>query len=381
MAVRVALGQFGGPTTVLNASLTGAWAALQDAGAHVWGIVGGSRGLRAGRWVPLLEAPPSWLTTAPGAALGSGREPPNPSSTPALITNLARAGFDGLVLVGGNGTMALGAALQTAARVQGVPLAVAGVPKTIDNDLEGTDHTPGYPSAASFVASAVRDLGDDLASMAGFEDVRLIEVMGRGAGWLAGAGVLARRHPDDLPQVVLIPEVPLDLEAFTEEVARCHARDGVVLVVVAEGVRLAGQGPLGLHGLDAAGGTTVLGGAARALAEHLRQRLGLRVRAESLGFLPRCLRLAQTERDRREALLLGRVAAQALLQGRAGMMAALPPRTPGLPTLDSVLVPLVEVGGRERRLPPEMLSLGPAFTQWLGPLLEIPEHWAPGSLV
>lgn len=270
--------------------------------------------------------------------------------------------------------MALAAALQAA----GIP--AVGIPKTIDNDLAGTDHAPGYPSAAAFVAAATADLAADLRAMAGFEDVRLIEVMGRRAGWLAAASALARGGASGLPQVVLLPELPVDEEVLAEQVSAWHRRDGSVLIVVAEGV-CGGDGvPFGLQSLDAAGGTKVLGAAAARLAAGLRERLGLRVRAESLGFLPRCLTAAALPRDREESRALGAAAAEALLAGRSGVMAAIAPRSAGETGSLYTEVPLAAVAGRERPLPEGMRTLGPEFVDWLSPLTG-PAGPVPGPLL
>ncbi len=372
--MRVLLVQAGGPTTVLNASLAGALGVLRAAGCDTLGARDGARGLAAGAYLPVTGPVPAWLSASPGAALGAGRGGLDPDALGPVVRRLDADGYGGCLLFGGNGTMAMGAALAATSRSLGTSLAVVGVPKTIDNDLEGTDHTPGFPSAASFVVAAVRDMADDLEAMAGFEEVRLLEVMGRRAGWLAGAAVLARRHPEDAPHFVLIPEVPVDLDAFVGAVGLRRAQ-GPVLVVVAEGVVDTGGRALGQQPLDQSGRTVVLSGAAQQLAAALRARLGLRVRAESLGFLPRCLRSAQTARDRQEAHLLGARAAQALLAGAGGVMV-------GLAGGHAVRhVPLEAVAGRERLLPAEMRDLGREFTRWLSPLVEAPSAWPPARLI
>ena len=375
--VRVLVGQFGGPTVVLNASLYGVLDGLARPGVTVLGVRGGGQGLLAGDLTPLSGPPPTWLRTTPGAALGSGRHRPAAEDDARLAR--AAAQVDAAVLIGGNGTMALAHRL---AAVSGGRLAVVGVPKTIDNDLWGTDHAPGYPSAARFVLTAVRDLATDLWAMAGFEDVRLIEVMGRNAGWLTAAASLARRHAGDLPQIVLLPEVAVDPDALCQEVADHHRRDGSVLVIVGEGVRDRTGAPLGLQPTDATGDTQVLGGAAAELARRLRASLGLRVRAESLGFLPRCLAAATTS-DRAEAEALGRAAAQGVLAGRGGFMVGWADRTRGGTAVEGAVpieTPLTDVAGRDRPLPPELLDLGSTFRAWLSPLVCPLPVWPPDRL-
>jgi len=318
-------------------------------------VDGGPEGLLHGGW-PLLErgdlAEALWAqANEPGAVLGAGRRPWGPAETARALEVLAQEGVDVLVGIGGNGTMAL--LDELAAR----GARVVGVAKTIDNDVAGTDRAPGYRSAASFVARAFRALGADLQAMRGFEDVRVVEVMGRRAGWLVGAAVAG--DPDVL---VLPPERPVEWDGLLAEVRRRHAERGSVLLAVGEGVRDAEGHELGSMALDAQGRTRVYGRAAAVVAERIRQDLGLAVRAESLGFLPRCF--WATRDDRREARRVGRLAAAQACAGASGVMIGL--SREGEP----VAVPLREVAGRERTLPAAFLDFGPAWRAWLDPLLD-----------
>ena len=193
--VHVAIGQFGGPTTVINASLLGALETLDRSGAAVRGIVGGTHGLIEGRTIELTGRAASlqWLARTPGAALRSGRRADvSDDDVQQAVRSLHALGAGALLVIGGNGTMALGHRLATAARAAHVDLSVIGIPKTVDNDVAGVDHTPGYPSAASFVLMALRDLRLDLQAMIGFEQVRVVEVMGRGTGRLAAVAARSR---------------------------------------------------------------------------------------------------------------------------------------------------------------------------------------------
>src|SRR5690606_19168510 len=133
--------------------------------------------------------------------------------------------------------MAVTHRLAEVAAVNGYELAVIGVPKTIDNDLAGTDHAPGYGSAARFLALATRDTGRDLESMVTFDDVTILQTMGRDAGWLAAATVLGKERRDEAPHLVYVPELPFAEEQFLTEVEQVHRRLGRVFVVVAEGLR------------------------------------------------------------------------------------------------------------------------------------------------
>ncbi len=351
VAMRVAVGQFGGPTPVFNETLAGVMTACVAAGVEAWGIWGGPRGLVAGDLRPLPAPLGAAPRRGPGAHLGAGRLPWGEAQRNMALHTLEAGGIDALVLIGGNGTMALAWDL-----AQACPgLRVVGVPKTIDNDLAGTDRAPGYRSAATFTVQAAAALGHDLQAMAGFEDVRVVEVMGRRAGWLAASARVG--WPDAL---VLLPEVPWDVDRLCEEVAQRH-RSGPVLVVVAEGVRDAAGREIGRMATDAGGSRQVYGQAASVLAAALRTRLGLAVRAESLGFLPRCF--FATEADRQEAASTGARAVELLRSGVSGVMVSIG-RDGGLGE-----VPLGEVAGRDRLLPKAFRDLGRAWHDWLLPLL------------
>ncbi len=348
--MRVAIGQFGGPTPVLNATLGGVLCGCAAADTEAWGIFGGPRGLAAGDLRP-LPAGGDW-SEGPGARLGAGRLPWGPAEREGALAALRAHHIDGLVLIGGNGTMGLGQDLAEA----DPGLAVVGVPKTIDNDLAGTDRAPGYRSAATFTARACAALEVDLRAMIGFEDVRVVEVMGRRAGWLAAAAVAG--SPDAL---VLLPEVPVDPDGFRTEVAERHRRSGTALVVVAEGVRWAAGAEIGAMATDARGSRRVYGQAAGVLAAALRADLGLAVRAESLGFLPRCY--LATAADWAEAAAAGRRGAELLMAGCSGVMVSIE-RDGELTT-----VPLTTAAAGERTLPAAFHGLGQAWLDWLLPLL------------
>src|SRR5215208_6896935 len=221
--------QCGGPTAVVNASLAalvGRWQVLLPGGI----LHGGHHGLRAlitENWRRLADAGEEWLErleTSPGMALGGGRDRLADAELDAAVSVLRSRGVGALFLIGGNGTMAAGRALSQRAAASGVALRIVAVPKTIDNDIPQTDVCPGFPSAARFLVDAVRDVGADVASMRGYEDVVLIEVMGRHSGWLAAATALARSCPDDAPHLVLVPEEPFDQGRFLSAVRDQHAR-------------------------------------------------------------------------------------------------------------------------------------------------------------
>ena len=372
--MRVAIGQFGGPTAVINNSLLGALETLDDAGATVFGIVGGTTGLLQGRTMELSGLSPSlqWLALTPGSALRAGRRGDvTEADLLTAVGHLQAQRVDALLVIGGNGTMALGNRLAGIASERHYPLRVIGIPKTIDNDIVGVDHTPGYPSAVSFVRMALRDLQIDLEAMAGFEQVRVVEVMGRSAGWLAAVGI--SDHSGGERPIVLLPERPLVWDRLLSEIER-RVNDGrPVLVVVGEGVSTAGGAPLAQMQTGTQSAHVMLGGIGGQVAAVVRDQLGYGARAENLGLLQRCFARSATELDRHEARWLGREAAVAALRGEGGHMVGMAPRSwesvqPYEPSL--IQLPFGQVAGRERVLPLQQGELSPHFARWVAPLLD-----------
>ena len=385
--MRVAIGQFGGPTAVINNSLLGALETLDDAGATVFGIVGGTTGLLQGRTMELSGLSPSlqWLALTPGSALRAGRRGDvTEADLLTAVRHLQAQRVDALLVIGGNGTMALGNRLAGVASERHYPLRVIGIPKTIDNDIVGVDHTPGYPSAVSFVRMALRDLQIDLEAMAGFEQVRVVEVMGRSAGWLAAVattlgnewsmdhGGVGDERGGERP-IVLLPERPLVWDRLLSEIER-RVNDGrPVLVVVGEGVSTAGGAPLAQMQTGTQSAQVMLGGIGGQVAAVVRDQLGCGARAENLGLLQRCFARSATELDRHEARWLGCEAALAALRGEGGHMVGMAPRSwesiqPYEPSL--IQLPFGQVAGRERVLPLQQGELSPHFARWVAPLLD-----------
>ncbi len=366
MTQRIAVVQCGGPTPVFNASLYGVVSTLRRAGVEVWGVRGGGTGLVTGALAPIGPGPLDALLRLPGAALGAGRRALSADEIAEAARILHNRGIDGLVCLGGNGTMTLAQRLAETSRELGHGLGVVGVPKTVDNDLHGTDHAPGFPSAATFAAMAVEDLALDLAAMVGFEAVRVVEVMGRHSGWLAAAaGAL------HAPAIVCLPEVPLEKSALLARVEGTVRDRGSALVVVAEGVRDRTGQELGGLPVDRQGRTQVLGGAGAKVASIIRDALGVGVRSENLGLVPRCFSELATQRDRDEAEACGSAAAESLLGGARGVMIGIQ-RTTGKPGWVLRPVDLQEVAGRERPLPQAFRDLGPDWRAWIAPLLAPP---------
>jgi 6-phosphofructokinase 1 len=351
---------------VLNASLFG-FLEASVADCEVYGAVNGLQGLDEDRFVSLAPAVVERHRRAagmPGAWLGSGRWPLDEAGFDRCARNLARRGVSGLVLIGGNGTMWACLQMERAARRVGHEISVLGVPKTVDNDLAGTDHAPGFASAARYVAATVRDGGKDLESMRNFESVRVLETMGRNAGWLAMSAGFLKERPEDPPHLTYIPEHDFDRDAFLGEVEVTYRAYGYAVVVVSEGLLSRADAPLS---------SPVLGGVAPELASLVAEELGLAARGEVLGMAQRSCALAVSPVDRREARMLGREAARMLRDGRSGMMPGLARRSSSPYEVEIREVALDSVAGVERPLPEEW-TVAPGvvcegFREWLSPLV------------
>lgn len=403
----VLVGQSGGPTAAINASLAGAYEVAAGLGARVLGMRFGIEGLLAGRTVELdrhLGTPLSreLLRHTPASWLGSCRyRLPSPESDAEgvyerLFARFRQLGVGAVLYIGGNDSMDTIDKLSAYARHEGIDIPLVGVPKTIDNDLVGTDHTPGYGSAAKYVATSVRELARD-SSVYDLASVTFVEIMGRDAGWLAGAACLAGTPEAPSPDLVLLPEVPLSEDAVVGRIAELLDRQKTVVVAVSEGLRnedgrLMCEGAAQGAGLDAFGHMASLSGISRYLAGITRARLGVKTRAVELSTLQRCASHSASATDLAEASLLGGAAVRAARDGRQGVMVALE-RTGDLPyQCATTLVDVSHVANEARQVPRDWIAddgmgVTPAFEAYARPLIAgealppfvdgLPAHLAP----
>lgn len=374
--MRVVLGQTGAPTAVVNRSVAGF---LDGARAHdVLLARGGPDALVAGTFEPLADVVvPAGAEQAGGSWLGGGRRATTAADVDRIVTVLADRGVDGLCLIGGNGTMALLDAVSERARHRGVDLRVVGIPKTIDNDLHGVDHAPGFASAARYLSAVLPDIARDHRAMTSVEPVRIVETMGRSTGWLALAATLPA-DPEHPVHRVYIPEMPFDRGDFVADVEQLVKRHGRALIVVSEGVA-PGLTEMPIH--DTNHTRLLAGGVARELAGIVTGELGLSARGDVIGVVQRCASHLVSEADAREAGIVGRQAARWLTDPDA------PPGTAvmvGLERCDDgegdrsyevthPAVALREVGGRTRTVPERWRTPDPrdlhSFHAWLSPLV------------
>ena len=361
----VLVGQSGGPTAAINSSLAGVISAGIEEGARVVGMRYGIQGFLDGRMVELDRAfaDPAdldLLRETPSSWLGSCRyKLPTPSEDESVYQRLfdrfEEIGADAVLYIGGNDSMDTIAKLGAYGRDHGSDISFVGVPKTIDNDLVGTDHTPGYGSAARFVATAMREITCD-ANVYDLKSVTFVEIMGRDAGWLAASAALAN------PDIVLLPEAPLDVDALLGRVAELLAAKNTVMVGVSEGVRTA-DGRLVCE-LAAASGADVdefghlatLSGAGRWLAAVAKERLGCKTRSVELSTLQRCASYVASEVDLSEAFELGRAGVRAALAGETTKMCALERVSNDPYEVRTALVDVLSVANRVKGVPRAWIS-------------------------
>ena len=352
--------QSGGSTPVLNRSLYGVVqeAHLYDEMGDIYGSVRGLEGLLSGQLVDLRSRGKTWWARAartPGAILGSSRRRLREEDLTRALEVLAENKVGYLFIIGGNDSAETGHRIAVEAADAARPVSVVHVPKTIDNDLVGTDHSPGYGSAARFVALATMGAGRDAESMRKESPVTVIEVMGRDAGWLAASAALGRRDSRDAPHVVCVPEVPVDEGLFIDRIQRAYERYGFAVAVVAENARGAG-GALG-GGREPwyvdEFGHPYYEGTGRFLSEITGRRLKTRVRYEKPGTIQRTMVACVSNTDAREAELVGRAAVQRAREGISDHMVTLVRQSGESYGCVTGVAPLAEVAGRVRQLPPE----------------------------
>lgn len=232
MSANVLVVHGGGPTAVINASLYGVVEEAKSSGSigRVYGAIGGSEGILKENFLDLMQYPEeklSLLLQTPATAIGSSRYALKQEDYNAMAGIFRKYGIRYVLLNGGNGTMDTCGRIFEACR--GEDIYVVGIPKTIDNDIAITDHTPGYGSAARFIAASAAEVGADVKALP--IHVCVMEAMGRNAGWITAASALARKKPGDAPHLIYLPERPFHEEEFLEDVKCLYDEKGGVVVV------------------------------------------------------------------------------------------------------------------------------------------------------
>ncbi|WP_273832064.1 diphosphate--fructose-6-phosphate 1-phosphotransferase [Guptibacillus sedimenti] len=366
---KVAIGQAGGPTAVINATLAGFVKEIERDHSLLF-IQNGYEGLAHGMY---LDGDDEMLSRihlhrdVPGACLGSGRFPLTDEHIEKGVRLLREQGVDVLVFIGGNGTMEALAKVELEAKRQNFSLQVIGLPKTVDNDLGGTDHAPGFGSSARYVAQATRDMSRDLASMQNFEKVRVLETMGRNAGWLAAASGLLKEYEEEGPHFIGIPERPIQAEKLLENVNTALNRFGYATVVVSEGVCFGKTGQVARGNVA---GRTVLGGISNEIASFLKSELSVMTRAELLGMNQRSFSEVVSDVDREEAYRVGSVGGEWIREGVSNVMVSIQRDAHHRYSVRMTPIELQNVVAAGERVMPEVfIEDQKAYYHWLKPLI------------
>lgn len=376
---KIAVGQAGGPTAVLNASLVGFIDGMFNS-ASIYAVMNGYQGLVENDFEHLEGPLYDWVQKhkyIPGACLGSGRYDFTPELMVKAVLNLKNNDIHTLVFIGGNGTMAALQKMGEIAKSMNYELQTVGIPKTVDNDLAETDHSPGFASAAKYVAMSVRDSSKDLEAMRNFEQVRIIETMGRNAGWLAlGSGLLKKSELDG-PHFIYLPEVPIKIDQFLDDVRNSVKSIGMATIIVSEGFTFEGTSKIEREVVK---GRSVLGGISNQMEQLIREHVGLTVRSENMGMNQRSS-YAISKQDQKEAYEVGKQAAVYVKKGISNIMVSIQKlNTMGYNYIlrDVALNQVTDNG--ERLLPTEFISDRARFYLWLEqiigePITSYPPMW------
>ena len=379
---KVLVAQGGGPTAVINQSMAGVVLEARKFAniERVYGAYHGVAGLIREEFIDLTQettANLEMVANTPSSALGSTRDKPDLKYCQDILRVLKAHGIGYFFYIGGNDSSDTVRILSEEACKGNYPLRCIHIPKTIDNDLVGNDHTPGFPSAARFVAQAFMGANLDNASLSG---VYLGVIMGRHAGFLTAASALARKFPDDGPHLIYVPERTFSIEKFLEDVKRTYDRYGRCIIAASEGIhdesgvaiitKLSAEIEKDAHGNVQLSGTGAL---ADLLCEQIKSKLGIkRVRGDTFGYLQRSFMGCVSDVDQREAREVGEKAVQFAMWGdRDGSVAI---RRTGSYAVDYQLVSLESVAGKTRVMEDELISacgtnVTDAFHAYLRPLL------------
>ncbi|MCX7779443.1 MAG: 6-phosphofructokinase [Negativicutes bacterium] len=378
----VLIAQGGGPTAVINQTLAGI---VQEARkfpqcTRIYGALHGVEGIVNEDFLDLTQETSHNLeqvAMTPSAALRSSRVKPDTAYCQAMFRVMQAHNIRYFFYIGGNDSAATVRIISEEAQEADYRFRAIHVPKTIDNDLLESDHTPGYGSAARFVAQAFMGINLDVRALRG---VYLGVVMGRDAGFLTAASSIAQKYPGDGPHLIYLPERPFALDEFLGDVKSIYECCGCCIIAVSEGIRNAAGEMIGPQLMrhvdrDAHGNVTLSGSGALgdALADEIRRRLGIkRVRADTFGYLQRSFFGCVSDVDQHEAREVGERAVQFAVWG--GCDGAVAIKRTGEYSVDYRLVPLAAVAGRARSMPDEFINaegnhVTDAFRYYVRPLL------------
>ncbi len=385
------IGQSGGPTAAINASLSGVLQGILENGLYdkVYGMVNGIEGLLQGKYLELsslftTQESLDQLTHTPAMYLGSCRfKLPTCEHSEDVYTML----FDffethhitTVFYIGGNDSMDTVLKLSHYAKENNKNINVIGIPKTIDNDLPITDHTPGFGSAAKYVATSLLEIAHD-TYIYNIPSVTIVEIMGRNAGWLTAAAALARTEYSPAPDLIYLPEVPFSIERFIEDVQEVRKKRKNVIVAISEGIKdINGEYISASSSTIDAFGHKQLCGAGKTLENTLKDALGCKVRSVELNVLQRAGGHIASLTDLNEAVAIGKAAAMAGAQGETAKMLCYK-RVSNTPYETEIFsYDISQIANLEKEVPKEWITpqgndITEEFVNYLRPLIAGESH-------
>lgn len=378
-----AVAQSGGPTAAINATLLGVIEGAMDRGAKIYGAVNGIRGVMEDNFLNLSEIfatdeNRALLKNTPGAYLGSCRiKLPEVGEDDSVYEKIfevfAKNDIKYFVYIGGNDSMDTVDKLSRYATEKNIDVAVVGAPKTIDNDLAGTDHTPGFGSAAKFVASTVKEIARDSGVYAE-KSITIVEIMGRNAGWLTASAALARGENSTAPHLIYLPERKVSREKIIEDIKNC--KENNIIIAVSEGIKdengeyYCNEQCNSSHDIF---GHAQLAGCAKVLENFLGDTFGYKMRSVELSVLQRCGGHFTSKTDLDESERIGKSAALSAADGKSGVVMGFL-RT-GDYECDIIENNVREVANKEKKVPDEYINadandVTDAFIEYCKPLIE-----------
>ncbi len=310
----------GGPTAVLNSSLYGAICEAKKSNKidKIYASQSGVWGLFNDSLIDLsniAQGDLELLKTTPGSAIGTGRDHLEEEDYDKLAQILTDKGISFVLMTGGNGTM--DTAKKLSQRCIKHNIVVVGIPKTMDNDLSKTDHSPGFPSAARYLAGSIKEVAQDVKGLS--IHVVVIEAFGRDTGWICASSALAREKKGDAPHMILCPEQAFNEADFLEKVKEVYDRNGSAVVVASEGLRYEDGTPI-VEPIFSVGRSVYFGDVSSHLAQLITKKLGIKARSEKPGILSRASTMWSSEVDIQEAILCGAKAVELALDNKKGYM-------------------------------------------------------------
>ena len=387
----IIVGQSGGPTAVINSSLAGVYSAAAGCGTgKVYGMLNGIKGLLEERYVDLSlhirdKMDVELLRRTPSSFLGSCRyklphHHENEEVFVKIFDILKKLDIDGFFYIGGNDSMDTIMKLSKYAVEINSPIRFIGVPKTIDNDLAVTDHSPGFGSAAKYIGTTMKEVIRD-GVVYGSNQINVVEIMGRHAGWLTGAAALSIGEDCEGPDMIFMPETPFSIDGFYERINTLHNRGKKSLVVaVSEGIKFENGTFVCEYTAQSekttdAFGHVSLGGTASVLSSLVAEKFKAKTRAIELSILQRSAAHISSRTDNDEAFIAGEKAVKGALEGKTGMTVVFERVSDNPYIIKTELVPVEMIANVEKKVPTAWIneadaSISQEMVDYMRPLIQ-----------